>query len=79
MTEMISDHVKNSHHLTGSKSYTMKCAVEDMGIFYIGEGRDAKIFERFCNYEVNGVPGWGISEWDYRYFLHPTSKKKSVA
>ncbi|KAK3089151.1 hypothetical protein FSP39_001292 [Pinctada imbricata] len=54
----------------GGKSYNMKCKVEDMGVFYIGEGRDAKIYERFCRYEVNGVPGWGISEWDYRYNLY---------
>ncbi|XP_061177236.1 uncharacterized protein LOC133185967 [Saccostrea echinata] len=50
----------------GGKMYNMKCTVVDMARFFIGEGKDARIFERFCDYEVNGQKGWGISEWDYR-------------
>jgi hypothetical protein len=32
----------------------------------MGVDWDAKIYERFCEYKVNGVRGWGISEWEYR-------------
>lgn len=46
--------------------YSMKCTVVDYARFFIGDGKDARIFERFCDYEVNGQKGWGISEWDYR-------------
>ena len=28
---------------------------------------EARILERFCSYEVDGVPGWGVSEWHYRH------------
>lgn len=50
----------------GDETYNMKITVIEAPIFYIGEGRDAKIHERFCTYDVNGQKGWGISEWDYR-------------
>ena len=39
----------------------------DCPIFYMGVEWDAKIYERFCQYSVNGVKGCGISEWDYRW------------
>ena len=28
---------------------------------------EARILERFCEYVVDGVPGWGVSEWHYRH------------
>ncbi|XP_076444744.1 uncharacterized protein LOC143282822 [Babylonia areolata] len=49
----------------GGKVYELECKVLDCPIFYMGENWDAKIYERFCQYYVNGVKGWGISEWDY--------------
>lgn len=52
--------------IAGGKMYSMKCTVVDYARFFIGDGKDARIFERFCDYEVNGQMGWGISEWDYR-------------
>jgi hypothetical protein len=39
--------------------YKMNISVVEAPIFYIGEGRDAKIHERLCKYEVNGLEGWG--------------------
>ena len=27
---------------------------------------EARVIERFCKYEVDGVPGWGVSEWHFR-------------
>lgn len=29
---------------------------------------EARILERFCEYVVDGVPGWGVSEWHYRHY-----------
>lgn len=52
--------------MAGRKEYNVTCTVQEAPIFYIGEGRDAKIHERMCTYDINGLPGWGISEWDYR-------------
>lgn len=52
--------------IAGDETYNMKITVLEAPIFYIGEGRDAKIHERFSTYDVNGQKGWGISEWDYR-------------
>ena len=52
--------------IAGDMKYKMNISVVEAPIFYIGEGRDAKIHERLCKYEVNGLEGWGISEWDYR-------------
>ncbi|KAJ8314692.1 hypothetical protein KUTeg_006842, partial [Tegillarca granosa] len=53
--------------IAGCKNYNMTCKVVESRIFYIGEGRDAKIHERFCTFNINGMDGWGISELDYRY------------
>ncbi|BFZ09953.1 hypothetical protein BsWGS_12992 [Bradybaena similaris] len=52
----------------GNKQYHLVCEVIQCPIFYMGKDWDAKIHERFCNYTVNGVKGWGISEWDYRNY-----------
>ena len=52
--------------ILGGKHYNLKLNVLDAPVFYIGEGRDAKIHERMCQFNVNGVKGWGISEYDYR-------------
>ena len=40
--------------------------VVDEPVFYIGWEWEAKIHERMCTFVVNGVPGWGISEFMYR-------------
>ena len=34
---------------------------------YMGWEWEARILERFCEYVVDGVPGWGVSEWHYRH------------
>ena len=33
---------------------------------FLGLEREAKNIERFVNFEVNGVPGVGLTEWNYR-------------
>ena len=39
--------------------------VLDTRQFYIGDGRDAKIYERYTKYYLDGVEGYGLSEWEY--------------
>lgn len=58
--------IKTVCSVAGNKQYHLVCEVIQCPIFYMGKDWDAKIHERFCNYTVNGVKGWGISEWDYR-------------
>ena len=50
----------------GGKTYHLEGHVLDRPIFYMGYEWEAEIKERMCTFKVNGVPGWGISEWDYR-------------
>ncbi|XP_059177655.1 uncharacterized protein LOC131956986 [Physella acuta] len=50
----------------GDKDYYMVSSRLHCPVFYMGKEWDAKIYERFCTYSVNGIKGWGISEWDYR-------------
>ncbi|GFO33376.1 hypothetical protein PoB_005988100 [Plakobranchus ocellatus] len=52
----------------GGKNYNVKCNQNQVVYFYMGKEWDAKIHERVCTYSVNGVKGWGISEWDYRNY-----------
>ncbi|KAI8740892.1 CAunnamed protein product [Biomphalaria glabrata] len=59
----------------GEKSYYMMSDKIQCPVFYMGKDWDAKIYERFCNYSVNGVKGWGISEWDYRNLAGKNDKK----
>lgn len=28
---------------------------------------EGRVLERFCQYTVDGVPGWGVSEWHFRH------------
>ena len=46
--------------------YHVKQDVLDRPKFYMGHEWEARIHERMCRFEVNGVQGCGISEWDYR-------------
>lgn len=52
--------------LSGNKNYNVKCEVQDRAVFYMGLAWEARIVERMCKFTVNGVKGWGISEWDYQ-------------
>ncbi|KAH9500211.1 hypothetical protein Btru_077485 [Bulinus truncatus] len=58
----------------GDKHYYLTSDKIQCPVFYMGKDRDAQIFERFCNYTLNGVKGWGISEWDYRNLSGKTLK-----
>lgn len=50
---------------SGDKIRTLKAEVLDSRQFYIGDGRDAKIFERYTKYYLDGKEGYGLSEWEY--------------
>lgn len=32
-------------------------------MLYIGKERDARLYERWCSFDVNGIEGWGAVEW----------------
>nr|XP_023014881.1 uncharacterized protein LOC111504538 [Leptinotarsa decemlineata] len=50
----------------GGKTYAVQVQVVDSPHFYISKNWEAKIYERMCIFEVNGVKAWGASEWQYR-------------
>lgn len=49
-----------------NRTWEVQVNVVEEPKFYIGWEWEAKIVERMCTYSVNGVPGWGISEFMYR-------------
>ncbi|XP_067675175.1 uncharacterized protein [Haliotis asinina] len=62
----------------GGKKYELFIDVVQCPVFYMGEEWDAKIFERLCNFRLNGVEGWGISEWDYRNYAGKEGEMKKL-
>jgi len=53
-------------HIIANRWWSVQVNVVDAPIFYIGWEWEAKIHERMCTFQVDGVPGWGISEFMYR-------------
>jgi hypothetical protein len=51
---------------TGGNEYHVQVNVKAETAHYLGDEFEAKNVERFVNYEVNGIPGSGITEWNYR-------------
>lgn len=71
-TSMI-DQDSNQHYIlfkklpvTANRRWSVQVNVEESPIFYIGWEWEAEIHERMCRFQVNGIPGWGISEFMYR-------------
>uniref|UniRef100_A0A1I8HF68 tRNA-synt_2 domain-containing protein n=1 Tax=Macrostomum lignano TaxID=282301 RepID=A0A1I8HF68_9PLAT len=52
--------------LAGGRAYTVQCRAADQAVFCMGTAAEVRIYERFCDFEVNGIRGWGVSEWCYR-------------
>ncbi|KAK9879879.1 hypothetical protein WA026_008381 [Henosepilachna vigintioctopunctata] len=50
----------------GGKTYVVKVDVVDTPHFFISKDWECKVFERFCKFNVNGLNGWGASEWQHR-------------
>ena len=53
------------YHL-GGYEYFVEVKAKVRAAHYLGEDLEAKNIELFTNYKVNGVPGSGIAEWNYR-------------
>ena len=51
---------------TAKRTWEVQVNVVESPVFYIGWEWEAKIVERMCTFQVNGTPGWGISEFMYR-------------
>ncbi|XP_060593544.1 uncharacterized protein LOC132748017 [Ruditapes philippinarum] len=49
----------------GEQQRTLKVVVIETRQFYIGDGRDAKIYERYARYFLDGMEGYGLSKWEY--------------
>eukprot|EP00095_Tigriopus_kingsejongensis_P006712 maker-scaffold25_size650667-snap-gene-5.28 protein:Tk06712 transcript:maker-scaffold25_size650667-snap-gene-5.28-mRNA-1 annotation:"hypothetical protein L798_06649" len=50
----------------GSEEYQVQVNVEDRIPHYYGEEHECRILECLASYEVNGIPGSGICEWQNR-------------
>ena len=50
----------------GGQTYEIQVDIRDQAIHYYGPENESKIVERFANYKVDGIPGSGITEWQYR-------------
>ena len=52
---------------TGGKTYNIKVTTEMTPIYQHGDTWGNIIFEKICTFEGNGVKGFGITEFCYRY------------
>ncbi|XP_053607485.1 uncharacterized protein LOC128673569 [Plodia interpunctella] len=50
----------------GRQSYVVRVSFNDEEAFYIGDGKSAKIYERWCAVEVNDVKGRACVECQYK-------------
>jgi len=46
--------------------YDIQVDVLTRGQAMFGHEWEARVIERFCRYKINGMNGWGVSEWEYR-------------
>ncbi|KAL3269693.1 hypothetical protein HHI36_008753 [Cryptolaemus montrouzieri] len=53
----------------GGKTYIVKVDVIDSPHFFISKDWECKVYERLCTFKVNGLKGWGASEWQQRNIL----------
>jgi len=51
----------------GDEWYDIQVDVLRRGEVMFGEDWEARVIERMCRYKVNGLDGWGVSEWEYRH------------
>ncbi|KAJ8976443.1 hypothetical protein NQ317_016062 [Molorchus minor] len=62
--------------IAGNEKYTVKVTVADSPHFYLSKDCEAKFFEMFSLFEINGVKGWGSAEWQYRNIVGKDAEKK---
>ncbi|XP_034831391.1 uncharacterized protein [Maniola hyperantus] len=51
----------------GDQVYTVQVLVEYESVHYVSSEWEARMVERFCSFNVNGVRGRGVSEFHYRH------------
>ena len=49
-----------------NRTWSVHVTALDSSVFYVGWEWEARIHEGLCRFQVNGVPGWGVSEFMYR-------------
>ena len=49
------------------QEYVLELSVLQRTEVYYGNDWESRIVERMCRYKLNGVDGWGFSEFQYRY------------
>jgi len=62
----------------GDKWYHVHVDVQRKGEAMFGLEWEARVVERFCRYTINGVDGWGVSEWEYRHKEGNKNKISSI-
>ena len=58
--------LQNCYKIPGGHDYFVEVKSRDMSAHFLGEDLEAKNIEVFAEYNVNGIPGYGIVEWNYR-------------
>ncbi|CAH1155844.1 unnamed protein product [Phaedon cochleariae] len=56
----------------GEKTYAVQVRVVDSSHFYVSNDKEAKVYERFSSFKLNGLKGWGTSQWQYRNICEKT-------
>ena len=51
----------------GGRTYRVLVQVLETQTVFCGSDWEARLLERPCRYQLNGVRGWGMSEWQYRH------------
>jgi hypothetical protein len=60
----------------GNIWHDVQVKVLDTVEVFMGWEWEGRVLERFCEFIVDGVPGWGVSEWHYR---NNTGRPKELA
>ena len=50
----------------GGEWHEIQVRVVDTVEVFMGWSWEARILERFCDYTVDGIRGWGVSEWHFK-------------
>jgi hypothetical protein len=52
---------------TGGEKYHVQVDVIESPEFFMGWEWEARVVEHLARFTVNGIPGWGAAEWEYRH------------
>ena len=61
-------HFFSGLYLSGGEEYFIQVKARATATHYLGEEKEARNTELFASFCVNGVPGYGMVEWNYRNF-----------